>query len=1575
MHLYDNENLQVRSDESRSPLLIAANGRTQNHFKVCEHIIQSEKHSKSLLLDQEHPKYGRPLWVAMLAGISDDRTKLEKDVSDRIALLMLKKHASVDFVCTSTKLSPFCQSHGNTVDPSHREKGIKVQVVRNSTGHKFLIGSLVEVMKEKAKIREDGDSFVVTSDSKKQEESKVLWEDVILARVEDTMNPLHLACLFGKDIIAAFILESVGDTIGGDDKTDHPFVDRVTERYNETALMLAAKTGSIKVVEILLEFNPNLKLRNKFNQTALLLATKSGHSFVVKQLLKTVNKNKKNKLLRDPDAYGKTPLHYAAAKGGKDLQKIFHYVLMHDSIPEVFWTAVSHGNEEFAFEHIYSLILECKKQVPRCPRGRYRGWTPLMWFCSVGHVKGVDFVLKSASDEEKKADPTDMKRLGSPLHICCASAPSIDKPKSREFRHICQLLLDTSEAVESFKLVNDAGYTPFWLAARNGAFYLLPLLVAHRHFIDELSKKESTDKNEHAECANEDDSSDEEDTVANVGQKHDHKHARDRDDKSDNKESNSSSDSVVEITPSMNAFLFSCEKGLLDVVEILLKQNEQLVSSKTDQSVTGLMLAAKNNHAHVLRYILNVIKPMSDFVSRRDAKDSKSMTALMYAATSCHADAVELMLSFGAVATDSFTDTPFWLATRFNAATPAETNAQIRVLEKLAEHGCDMKLFKPAVKPSVNLWSPRWPSELLLDSKVTPLMWACMQKNDVLAKKILGLRYFKEDATEKRKYVNANTALNTMTALHICVGTGNVDCAMLLLQNQGDINSKAWGEETPLMTAVRYIQAACVRMLLNKGAKADVLNKDGESPLALAVKLSLTLSLQSERRKSCEIALMLLEHDKKTLSIGGLFQKDVKNLNREITKDDKVKGTKVYVTDNQSNPKHNYRIGCVYSVHSVDEANGSFTAQLKDGSLGLPIQWIDVLKHESIGPWDLLTWAVFHDDVKLINALREHGLCDDETLNKRCTVMDDAEQTKHFCGSSYCCPMRSETPLIMASRSGCVKAARRLLELGADPNLQDENNWTALMYACNANPGWDKIVHDILQSLTKIVDSQNKQKIVNSQNKQGNTSLGMACFQQNRACVAELLKADFIDVNVRFTIPSIVHDKEKGKFAITRSAPKKRIVAKTSDRVFCPRNHELKQAPMRGWGCDGRHKPGGCPRGNARESFAEVEPFSCRSCDYDLCDKCTELERTKGRDFIISLSNLSLKTRVIITGNSNDHNYDLGKVYVVTLVDDDGTFKAKDPETDEEGNWLRFGDAKLETKPSAVPTETFVPCENGHPLQFFDLQKDGMWTCNGQLEGNCKHPNRASDEGDFDYDGVPVYSCNPCDYDLCKHCYESRIENEPNPGTKGAPVQEEERIVGTVVKVKYNNSEHDYDIGGVYQVSDIDEYQDSFRATSEKMGTKGSLIKWADVVLERIGSKLTDDNLLSVCCPKSHPLELNDDTTSNIKFNCSGTGRQHLCGGNTKYYVCKSCVEADTYGLCEECYSKTFFLLEAAARSQKPGEKIKVINRELGVLVEIAENSNSESYKPGQVNAFSFCERVFLGWGEVGVGKGPSLEE
>jgi hypothetical protein len=51
-------------------------------------------------------------------------------------------------------------------------------------------------------------------------------------------------------------------------------------------------------------------------------------------------------------------------------------------------------------------------------------------------------------------------------------------------------------------------------------------------------------------------------------------------------------------------------------------------------------------------------------------------------------------------------------------------------------------------------------------------------------------------------------------------------------------------------------------------------------------------------------------------------------------------------------------------------------------------------------------------------------------------------------------------------------------------------------------------------------------------------------------------------------------------------------------------------------------------------------------------------------------------TRVRVIARSNHHSYTVGQIYTVDVVDNDGTFRARDA-SGKVGNWIRWGDVEL----------------------------------------------------------------------------------------------------------------------------------------------------------------------------------------------------------------------------------------------------------------------------------------------------------
>jgi hypothetical protein len=77
-------------------------------------------------------------------------------------------------------------------------------------------------------------------------------------------------------------------------------------------------------------------------------------------------------------------------------------------------------------------------------------------------------------------------------------------------------------------------------------------------------------------------------------------------------------------------------------------------------------------------------------------------------------------------------------------------------------------------------------------------------------------------------------------------------------------------------------------------------------------------------------------------------------------------------------------------------------------------------------------------------------------------------------------------------------------------------------------------------------------------------------------------------------------------------------------------------------------------------------------------------------------------TKVKIDRNKHSHNYEIGKIYEVSIVDTDGTFKAKNTDTGSEGNWLRWTEVSLASEVSCCSVSGLRMCVCVRSGQFVD---------------------------------------------------------------------------------------------------------------------------------------------------------------------------------------------------------------------------------------------------------------------------------
>mgnify|MGYP003334773772 CR=1 FL=1 len=79
-----------------------------------------------------------------------------------------------------------------------------------------------------------------------------------------------------------------------------------------------------------------------------------------------------------------------------------------------------------------------------------------------------------------------------------------------------------------------------------------------------------------------------------------------------------------------------------------------------------------------------------------------------------------------------------------------------------------------------------------------------------------------------------------------------------------------------------------------------------------------------------------------------------------------------------------------------------------------------------------------------------------------------------------------------------------------------------------------------------------------------------------------------------------------------------------------------------------------------------------------------------------------LGSTVWVTGNCNEHGYVIGRAYVVVEIDDDGTFRARDPDTGVVGNWLRWQDVDIRPPLGWQACKQVLPPEIVRFLEAFD---------------------------------------------------------------------------------------------------------------------------------------------------------------------------------------------------------------------------------------------------------------------------------
>ncbi|KAK7074366.1 hypothetical protein SK128_009451 [Halocaridina rubra] len=139
----------------------------------------------------------------------------------------------------------------------------------------------------------------------------------ICAKNKSGNTPLHLAAKLGFEEIAKVL---VGAVKSSDAYETDPL--NIMNKKHQTALHFAALIGHVKILDMYLDAGANIISKDENGFTPLHVAITAGKGNVLQQFLKCMEKRNLSSILNVTTNTGKTPLHYAAHIGHKELLKM-----------------------------------------------------------------------------------------------------------------------------------------------------------------------------------------------------------------------------------------------------------------------------------------------------------------------------------------------------------------------------------------------------------------------------------------------------------------------------------------------------------------------------------------------------------------------------------------------------------------------------------------------------------------------------------------------------------------------------------------------------------------------------------------------------------------------------------------------------------------------------------------------------------------------------------------------------------------------------------------------------------------------------------------------------------------------------------------------------------------------------------------------------------------------------------------------------------------------------------------------------------------------------------------------------
>nr|WP_253309278.1 ankyrin repeat domain-containing protein [Rickettsia endosymbiont of Ceutorhynchus assimilis] len=869
-------NLEAKDNNDNTPLHNACNN---GHFNVAKYLIEKgaslkakNKDNKTPLELADHKGY-----INIVEMIKQIQSGLDEE------LLSAVKNGDPNKVDDLV-------SHGASLEVKD-SNGNTLLHYASQNGHLKVVEYLIEKGASLKAKNKDGNTPLDLAVKENIKE--------FLKKAQSGLNKELLAVVNGDDLNRVKALVSRGASLEAKDNSDN------------TPLHNACNNGHVKVVEYLVEEGASLKVKNKDGETPLHVAAQHDSTlevieFILNRDLSGINDITNNgrtplhlaiqgnkpstvKLLLNKganinakDKDGKTPLDLAMQEGYTNIVEMIEQV--QSDLDEGLLTAVQDGN-----------LNEAEDLVSRNANVNTTdiySWTPLHWAAFEDRLEIARFLIKKGAD----INAADKGPYGKkPVHVAIennskdiigfllskgVSINDTDKQGYTPLHYaawrgrleIAELLVDKGASINTAD-ASTAGKKPIHVAAENNSKSIIEFLISKGVNVDEADKNgwaplhyaAKFDQLEVAKFLIEKGANINAADTSTIGEKPIHVAAE------------NNSKNIIEFLISKGVSVNDTDKdgrtplywaswnGRLDVVEYLIGKGAD-ISAKDKDGRNPLDVAKGHQYDNVVEYLQQAelqlnkqlltavqdgdFEKVKDLVSRGasldaaniDAQDKDGKTPLHFAAQEGNLDMVQFFLNRGAniKAKDMYGWTPLHFASAYGKFDVVkfflDSNINIRAKDRYgdtplhlaAQNNDKSEIVESFLDSDANNINDR------TNNGWTPLHVAVQGNKPSTVKLLLGRG---ADIEVKDTY--------GQTPLDLATQKGYTDIVKILEQEQ-------LGKE--LFTAVREYDFSRVEKLISRGANIDNKNKNGKTPLDIAINTKNTLE---ENQGSLNNALLL----------------------------------------------------------------------------------------------------------------------------------------------------------------------------------------------------------------------------------------------------------------------------------------------------------------------------------------------------------------------------------------------------------------------------------------------------------------------------------------------------------------------------------------------------------------------------------------------------------------------------------------------------------------------------------------------------------------------------------------------